>query len=117
MLIRVDRDSPMGLADQIANQVRGALTSGRLEPGGKLPPARELATGLDVSMHTVLRAYAALRDEGLVELRRGRGAHVRSDVDPRAVGIEEQIKNLVASAERLGMSRDQLVRRILAVPA
>ena len=116
MLFGVDPDSAVGLADQIASQVRGALISGRLQPGDKLPPARELASGLGVNMHTVLRAYSALRDEGLIDLRRGRGAQVRTSVDPDAVDLDHQIRSLVEAATRLGITKSQLLRQIEAVP-
>ncbi|MBA2444074.1 MAG: GntR family transcriptional regulator [Nocardioidaceae bacterium] len=112
MLLRVDPDSSTGLADQIASQVRGALMSGRLQPGEKLPAARELAARLDVNMHTVLRAYSALRDEGLIELRRGRGAQVRSDVNLRRAEFEQQVKELIDAANHLGLSRDELIHHI-----
>jgi GntR family transcriptional regulator len=108
MLFLVDPSSRIGLADQIAAAVRRELAAGRLSPGDRLPPAREVAAGLDVNMHTVLRAYAALRDEGLIELRRGRGAAVRADVDPVTAVLAEQIRTLVADARRLGMSAGQL---------
>src|ERR1700712_3016231 len=112
MLIRIDPDSGVGLADQIAGQVRGALVSGELGPGDKLPPAREVAAGLDVNMHTVLRAYSQLRNEGLIELRRGRGAQVRTDVDVRIAGLDQQIRDLLESAGRLGLDADELVQQI-----
>jgi GntR family transcriptional regulator len=117
MFFAVDANSAVGLADQIASQVRGALAAGRLRPGDKLPPARELASGLDVNMHTVLRAYSTLRDEGLIELRRGRGAQVRATVDPHVVELDQQIRALLDSARRLGISKAQLVRQIEEVPA
>jgi len=115
MLIRVDPASSRGLADQIAAQVRAALIDGSLVAGDKLPPARELAAGLDVNMHTVLRAYAALRDEGLVELRRGRGAHVRADLGPsdrERVALRRQVGELVERAARIGITPDQLIAEI-----
>jgi GntR family transcriptional regulator len=114
MLIRFDPDSAVGLADQIAAQVRGALVDGTIAPGDRLPAARELARSLDVNMHTVLRAYAALRDDGLVELRRGRGAHIRSDVDPASASLDQQIRALQNEAQRLGISRTQLIQRVEA---
>ena len=109
MLVRVDPDSPVGLADQIASQVRGAVAAGRLEPGAKLPPARELAAGLEVNMHTVLRAYSTLRDEGLIDLRRGRGAQIRADIDVGLTQLDQEINALVESAARIGMTRRQLI--------
>lgn len=112
MFFTVDPDSSVGLADQIANQVRGAVVSGRLKPSDKLPPARELAGGLDVNMHTVLRAYAALRDEGLIELRRGRGAQVRATLNRDLVDLDQQIRSLVDTANRLGMTRAQLLDQV-----
>jgi GntR family transcriptional regulator len=115
MLVRVDADSGVGLAEQIANQLRGAVVTGRLEPGERLPPARELAAGLDVNMHTVLRAYAALRDEGLVELRRGRGAQVRRDLDRQKAAFDHQVRALVEAATRLGIGHDELLTQIREV--
>lgn len=115
MLFRVDPASGVGLAQQVAGQVRGAIASGELRPGDRLPAARGLAAGLEVNMHTVLRAYATLRDEGLVELRRGRGAQVRDDVTPEQADLHTRIRSLVAAADRHGMSRDALAAHILEV--
>ena len=119
MLIRVDPASPVGLAEQIAGQVRGQIASGELAAGDRLPPARELARGLDVNMHTVLRAYAALRDQGLIELRRGRGAQVSASAgeltSTQAATLQEQIRELLTTATRLGLSREQLLAEIRKV--
>lgn len=109
MLIRVDRDMQTGLADQIAGQVRRALSSGDIEPGDALPSAKQLAESLGVNMHTVLRAYAALREEGLIVVQRGRGARVRRDADPGRSDLRARIRALVAEADRLGMSREELI--------
>src|SRR5690606_25776942 len=76
VLIRVDPGSGVAIYDQIAASVRAQLARGALSPGDRLPAARELAEALDVNIHTVLRAYQDLRDEGLIDLRRGRGAVV-----------------------------------------
>ena len=76
MLIRITPQAPEPIYLQIAREVRRALSAGQLSTGDRLPAARELASSLDVNMHTVLRAYADLRDDGVIELRRGRGAVV-----------------------------------------
>lgn len=112
MLIRVDPDSPIGLAEQIAGQIRGALVAEEVAAGDRLPPARELAAGLDVNMHTVLRAYSALRDEGLIDLRRGRGAQVRTGINLGLTELDQQIQQLLDTGQRLGMDRAQLASRI-----
>lgn len=116
MLFRVDPTSSVGLAEQIAAQVRGALAAGEAAPGERLPPARQLAAGLEVNMHTVLRAYAMLRDEGLVDIRPGRGAQIRTDADPASAALGEQIRQLARAAGRLGLTREDLIAHIEEVP-
>lgn len=106
MLVRIDSARPEPLHEQIAAQLRRALGQGRLSPGDQLPTARQLALSLDVNMHTVLRAYAALRDEGLVEMRRGRGVTVRG-AGTRARVIE-LARALLAEAGRQGLALREL---------
>lgn len=116
MLVTVDPGSPVGLADQIAAAIRAQIAAGSLAAGDRLPPARELARGLDVNMHTVLRAFAALQSEGLVEVRRGRGAQVtesaaglQSGQWAELVGLIEQVRRC---ADRLGLDELQLLDQI-----
>jgi GntR family transcriptional regulator len=76
VLIRIDPTSASPLYGQLASAIRASIVDGRLAGGERLPAARELAASVDVNMHTVLRAYRTLREEGLIELHRGRGAVV-----------------------------------------
>jgi GntR family transcriptional regulator len=103
MLFRIDPTADEPLYAQLAAQVRSAAARGDLRTGERLPTARDLAASLEVNLHTVLHAYQNLRDEGLVELRRGRGAVVTSaarDVGP----LHEAIADVIETAHRLGVS-------------
>lgn len=103
MLIRVDMASGIPLYEQVAASVRADIIGGRLAPGDRLPPAREVAETLEINLHTVLHAYQQLRDEGLVDLRRGRGAIVAASAAPLA-DLAAEIHALVARAADLGVS-------------
>jgi DNA-binding transcriptional regulator YhcF (GntR family) len=111
MLVKVDPGSSEPLFAQIAAQVRGAIASGRVAEGDRLPPARDLADALGVNMHTVLRAYGDLRDEGLVDMRRRRGVIVRAAGDTRA-RLLELARDLATEAARQGLSKADLRRLI-----
>ncbi|GAA5035854.1 GntR family transcriptional regulator [Terrabacter aeriphilus] len=112
MLWQVDPTSSTPLHAQIAACVRRELAAGRLARGDRLPAAKEVASVLDVNLHTVLRAYQSLRDEGLIDLRRGRGAVV-SATDP---GGDARLRTLaaeiVAEARRVGATPADLTRLI-----
>ncbi|WP_341956879.1 GntR family transcriptional regulator [Microbacterium sp. LWH13-1.2] len=111
MLIRIDADSARPLFDQVAASVRADVLTGRLGPGDRLPAARELADALEINLHTVLRAYQQLRDEGLIDLRRGRGAVVAASASPLAE-LSQDIIALVARAASLGVSSTTLAALI-----
>lgn len=108
MLLRIDPSAALPLHEQLASALRRAIAGGEAKPGERLPAARELAGDLDVNMHTVLRAYATLRDEGLLELRRGRGAVVRRDGAPDRAALERLAAELAAEARRQGVAPEEL---------
>ena len=109
MLFRVDPSSPVPLGDQIAASVRGALAEGKAGAGERLPAARQLADSLGINVHTVLRGYQKLRDEGLIELRRGRGAVVTADAPAARAGLLGDVHQLVAAARALGLTDEELL--------
>ncbi|MFB9446904.1 GntR family transcriptional regulator [Dactylosporangium vinaceum] len=107
----VDHASRELLPDQIAACVRRGVASGELAIGEQLPPAAELATALSVDRNTVLTAYRRLRDDGLLEFRRGRGARVASAVT-EPTPVAEAARTLVAVAREHGLTRADLLRLI-----
>jgi DNA-binding transcriptional regulator YhcF (GntR family) len=111
MLWSVDTRGAEALHEQIARCVRSALADGSLTPGERLPPASELAATLDVHTNTVLRAYRALRSDGLVEFRRGRGVRVTPDAAPREA-VLEAVRHLVDLGRSCGLSTSTLARLV-----
>jgi len=105
--------SPIPLYEQIANRVRLAVASGQLRPAAALPSVRQLATELRVNPATVVQAYRDLEGEGFVEMRQGAGTFVR-EVAPQARARERArqaaalVRELLAQAARLGVSRQEL---------
>ncbi|WP_116949811.1 GntR family transcriptional regulator [Jiangella endophytica] len=112
MLIRLDPASAEPLFAQLAAAVRGAIARGELAAGERLPSARELAESLGLNVHTVLHGYQLLRDEGLVELRRGRGAVVTEAGATGLARLREAVTGVIAEAHRLGLSADELTALI-----
>ena len=92
--VKLDRDNPFDLHEQVASEIRRAIADGEAKPGERLPPAKDLAHVLGVNTNTVLRALRQLRNEGLLEFRRGRGITVTGS--PQQSAVIEQAKSVAA---------------------
>ena len=109
MLFRIDPSAAEPIFEQLVTQVRLAILSGTLSPGDRLPSARELAAALDVNLHTVLHAYQELRDVGLIELRRGRGASVAATARQIPLAVKSDIEQLCKDARSANISAETLI--------
>lgn len=113
MILTVDPASALPLFEQLVTGIRGQIIGGSLSAGERLPAARELAESLDINVHTVLRAYQELRDEGLLDLRRGRGAVLSASAAPLAE-LADDIGALVRRGAALGIGSATLAALIAA---
>ncbi|MFC4059731.1 GntR family transcriptional regulator [Planomonospora corallina] len=111
MSITLDLNDSRPLHVQVAGAVRRAVAAGAYAPGDRLPPARDLAAALGVNANTVLRALRGLRDEGLLEFRRGRGVSVLRRPDARGV-LAEAVRDLLALADQYGYGPEEVVHVI-----
>ncbi|MFJ3770553.1 GntR family transcriptional regulator [Streptomyces sp. NPDC090075] len=73
---------PGALYQQVAAAIREAILSGEFAPDSLLPSEAQLMTRYGVSRPTVRNAIAALRAEGLIDVRHGKGSFVRSSGQP-----------------------------------
>jgi GntR family transcriptional regulator len=112
--VRVDRSDAERVFDQVAAAIRRAILEGEAKPGERLPPAKDLAAELGVNTNTALRALRVLRDEGLLEFRRGRGVTVAGT--PERTAVIEQARALFDVSRRHGYRREELMRIIDALP-
>jgi GntR family transcriptional regulator len=105
--VKLDRYNPLDLHEQVAGEIRRAIADGEAKPGERLPPAKDLAHVLGVNTNTVLRALRQLRDEGLLEFRRGRGITVTGT--PEQSALVEKAKDLLHYARTQGYKPDELI--------
>jgi DNA-binding transcriptional regulator YhcF (GntR family) len=110
-MMRVNSADSMPLHEQVASEIRRAIADGEAGPGERLPPAQDLAAVLGVNANTVLRALRQLRDEGLLEFRRGRGVTVSGNAPERSLLIQ-RARDLVRLSRHLGYRPDELVQII-----
>jgi DNA-binding transcriptional regulator YhcF (GntR family) len=112
--IKVIREDALPLHEQVAAEIRREIAQGEVRPGQRLPPARDMAAVLDVHTNTVLRALRVLRDEGVLEFRRGRGVTVAGQ--PERGIVSAQARELLTLARRFGFAREELVSMIEGLP-
>jgi DNA-binding transcriptional regulator YhcF (GntR family) len=105
--VKVNKSDPTDLYEQVAAEIRRAIADGEAERGERLPPAKDLAAVLGVNTNTVLRSLRLLRDEGLLEFRRGRGISVTGT--PERGAVIQRARDLVEFARRQGYRVDELV--------
>ncbi len=108
--VKIDKNDPADLYEQVAAEIRRAIADGEAKPGERLPPAKDLAAILAVNTNTVLRALRLLRDEGLLEFRRGRGISVAGT--PERSAVINRARDLVDFARNHGYRRDELIEII-----
>ena len=111
--VKVDKSDSTDLYQQVAAEIRRAIAEGEAAPGERLPLAKDLAAVLGVNSNTVLRALRLLRDEGLLEFRRGRGVTVAGT--PEHGAVVEKARELVQFARHYGYRVDELVEIINSV--
>lgn len=113
MDVKVRSDDPTDLYLQVAAEIRRAIADGEAGPGERLPPAKDLAAILDVNSNTVLRALRLLRDEGLLEFRRGRGISVAGT--PERGAVVQRARDLVHYAREHGYRTEELIQIIQGI--
>jgi GntR family transcriptional regulator len=111
--VKVSRAEPANLHEQVAAEIRRAIADGEARHGERLPPARDLAAELGVNRNTVLRALRLLRDEGLLDFRRGRG--VRVSGTPEQGAVLSRVRELLEFARQHGYRREELIDMLRSV--
>jgi GntR family transcriptional regulator len=114
---RIDRRSGVATYLQIVQQTKQALRLGLLEPGDRLPTAREVVEATAINPNTVLKAYRELEREGLVEARRGLGTFVRRTLGsaPADSPLRGELADWAARARAAGLEREDVTALFASV--
>ncbi|MEU6487605.1 GntR family transcriptional regulator [Streptomyces sp. NPDC046887] len=116
---RIDRRSGVATYLQIVQQTQQALRLGLLEPGDRLPTAREVVQATAINPNTVLKAYRELEREGLVEARRGLGTFVRATLGGAASAagspLHDELADWARRARETGLEREDMAALFTSV--
>jgi DNA-binding transcriptional regulator YhcF (GntR family) len=114
--IGLDPASRVPLSAQLRERLAARIERGRLAPGERLPPIRELATALGLAPNTVARAYRELEDAGLIVTRGRHGTFVTERLPERPKQAEEHLRSAASAyarrARQLGVDRADALRAI-----
>ncbi|QIM18894.1 GntR family transcriptional regulator [Leucobacter coleopterorum] len=107
--------APPHTADSIADLFRGAIRSGQLGDGERLPTVRQTARDFAVAPGTAAKAYKTLEQEGLLVTRTAAGTRVASGASRAAGQTVERARALAESAQQDGVSIDDAIAVLRAV--
>lgn len=117
MQLHVSPSDGVPIYQQVVNQIKYLVASGRLRQGEQLLPVRKLAEQLIVNPNTVARAYRELETAGVVESRRGSGVFVSEGISPLAKREQNKILNeridlLLAEAAHLNVELEAVIKLV-----
>lgn len=110
MQIEIDFNSEEALYIQLRNQIIYGIATRQFQEGDSLPSVRQLAEMIGINMHTVNKAYAVLRQEGLLRLDRRTGAVIAVDIDKlKALDeMNDQLRLIIARGLCKGVTREEV---------
>ena len=110
MIIKIDFNSNEALYVQLRNQIVLGIATAQLREGDSLPSVRQLADEIGINMHTVIKAYTVLKQEGFIRLDRRSGAVIAVDVNKLAAleDLKGQMKVLLAKARCKNISKEEV---------
>lgn len=92
IFIKINLESDVPLYTQLTNQIIEGIASGSLARGEPLPSVRSLSSDLGINMHTVNKAYTALKQEGYVEIHRQKGVVVQRELPVADEAFYQQLE-------------------------
>lgn len=110
MLIKIDFNSEEAIYMQVRNQIIMGIATARIREGDSLPSVRQMADHIGINMHTVNKAYAILREEGIIHLDRRRGAVIAIDVDKLQdlEDMKRQLRVVLAKGKCKNITREDV---------
>jgi GntR family transcriptional regulator len=117
MQIHIQSQSGVPIYQQVMQQIKYLVASGRLKPGEELPSIRVLAEQLLVNPNTIARAYRELETAGVVEKRRTSGTYIADIGSPlarkeRLKLLKQQIDGLLVEAFQMGFELDEVLKLV-----
>jgi GntR family transcriptional regulator, transcriptional repressor for pyruvate dehydrogenase complex len=79
--VKIERIQKRSVVHEAIAQIKALIDRGDFRFGGKLPPERELAKLLGISLPSLREALRALSVLGIAEMRHGNGTYLRSSLD------------------------------------
>ncbi len=119
MIITIDFNSDEAIYMQLRNQIIMGIATAQIVEGDSLPSVRQLAEEIGINMHTVNKAYAVLREEGIIHLDRRRGAVIAIDMDKlqAMADMKSQLRVVLAKGRCKNITKEdvyELVDEIFA---
>jgi DNA-binding transcriptional MocR family regulator len=118
-------DTPRPLVNRLLAALERDIRSGALAPGLRLPPQRELAYFLGMSLGTVTKAYAEAERRGLTQATVGRGTFVAAPApdaafrfsprgQPSGVNLAQNVRPVLSGGAALTRALDKLRKKDLS---
>lgn len=118
--MRILQNSGVPIYQQIADQLKTDILSGKMKQGEYLPSIRGLAKELKISVITTMKAYELLESEGLVTAAQGKGFYVNAQDsemlrEQHLRRVEDALQEAITAAKIAGMSEEELQEMLRAL--
>ena len=110
MLIKIDFNSDEAIYMQLRNQIILGIATSQYREGDSLPSVRQMADIIGINMHTVNKAYAVLREEGIIMMDRRKGAVIALDLNKLQAleDMKRQLRVVLAKGRCKQISKEEV---------